>query len=75
MLIKKIAFTRQLCTFYFDATFAHLKNIVAQKTTVLITDEHIFAAHKKSSRDGILLFLTVAKNIKCRQPPTLLYNN
>ncbi|HYO22011.1 MAG TPA: 3-dehydroquinate synthase family protein, partial [Flavisolibacter sp.] len=44
---KKVAFSRQATTFYFDAAFSGLKTIVPQKTSMLITDEHVFAAHKK----------------------------
>jgi 3-dehydroquinate synthase len=47
MQVKKVSFSRQTTTFYFDAAFAHLKKLCQQKTTVLITDENIFAAQKK----------------------------
>ena len=48
MQVKKVSFSRQTTSFYFDAAFAGLKKIVPQKTTVVITDEHVFAAHQKS---------------------------
>ena len=44
---KKVAFSKQATAFYFHAAFLQLKKIVLQQTTVLITDEHLFAAHKK----------------------------
>jgi 3-dehydroquinate synthase len=47
MQVRKVSFSRQATAFYFDASFAHLKKIVPQKTAVLVTDEHVFAAHKK----------------------------
>lgn len=47
MQVRKVSFSRQATTFYFDASFAHLKKIVPQKTAVLVADEHVFAAHKK----------------------------
>ena len=47
MQLKKISFSRQTTAFYFGAAFSHLKKIVPQKTTVVVTDEHVFAAHKK----------------------------
>ncbi|HUC79909.1 MAG TPA: 3-dehydroquinate synthase [Flavisolibacter sp.] len=47
MQVRKVSFSRQATTFYFDASFSGLKKIVPQKTTVLVTDEHVFAAHQK----------------------------
>jgi len=47
MHAKKIQFSRQATTFYFDAAFSGLKKLVPQKTSVLVTDEHVFAAHPK----------------------------
>lgn len=47
MQVKKIRFSRQTTAFYFDASFAQLKKLAPQKTTVLLTDEYVFAAHKK----------------------------
>ena len=47
MQVKKVSFSRQATSFYFDASFMHLKKLCPQKTTVVLTDEHVFAAHKK----------------------------
>lgn len=47
MRVKKVQFSRQATAFYFDAAFSKLKEIVPQKTTVLLTDEHVAAAHPK----------------------------
>jgi 3-dehydroquinate synthase len=47
MQVKKVQFSTQATTFYFDATFSTLKSVVPQKNTVLITDEHLVAAHPK----------------------------
>jgi 3-dehydroquinate synthase len=47
MQVRKVSFSRQATGFYFDARFAQLKKIVPQKTTVIVTDEHVFAAHQK----------------------------
>ena len=47
MQVRKVSFSRQATTFYFDASFSGLKKIVPQKTTVFVTDEHVFAAHQK----------------------------
>ena len=45
MQVKQVQFSRQVTQFYFDTTFSQLKKIVPQKNTVLITDEHLAAAH------------------------------
>lgn len=47
MQAKKVQFSRQATTFHFGAAFSKLKELAPQKTTVLLTDEHVFAAHKK----------------------------
>ena len=45
MQVKKVQFSRQATAFYFDTAFSKLKEIVSQKTTVVITDEQVAAAH------------------------------
>ncbi len=47
MQTRKVSFSRQVTNFYFGASFSGIKNLSSQKTTVLITDENVFAAHKK----------------------------
>jgi 3-dehydroquinate synthase len=47
MQVKKVPFSRQATTFYFDSAFSQLKKIAPQNTTVLITDEHLASAHPK----------------------------
>src|SRR5918993_1290542 len=64
MQIKKISFSRQTTAFYFGAAFSHLKKIVPQKTTVVITDEHVFAAHKKLLKGCNLIVLKAGEEYK-----------
>jgi 3-dehydroquinate synthase len=47
MQVKKVQFSKAATAFYFEANFSHLRKLVSRETAVLITDEHIFAAHKK----------------------------
>lgn len=47
MTEKKIQFSRQKVSLYFDASFGQLKDLVPKKDTVLITDEHLFQLHGK----------------------------
>jgi 3-dehydroquinate synthase len=40
-------FSGKTTTYYFDADFPYLEKLVAKDRAVLITDEHVFAAHRK----------------------------
>ncbi len=40
-------FSTSSTAFYFDGSFDHLKEIVDQKHSILVTDENVFDAHKK----------------------------
>ncbi|RYZ28422.1 MAG: 3-dehydroquinate synthase [Chitinophagaceae bacterium] len=64
MQIKKVSFSRQATSFYFDAAFSHLKKIVPQKTTVVITDEHVFAAHQKQLNQWNTIVLKAGEEYK-----------
>jgi len=64
MQLKKISFSRQTTAFYFGAAFSHLKKIVPQKTTVVVTDEHVFAAHKKLLKGWNLIVLKAGEEYK-----------
>ncbi|MEP7257933.1 MAG: 3-dehydroquinate synthase [Flavitalea sp.] len=48
---KKYAFSRQTTTYYFDAPFTQLAKLADPAHTVLVTDEHLFAKHKKKFSD------------------------
>jgi 3-dehydroquinate synthase len=64
MQVKKVSFSRQATSFYFDTAVAHLKKIAAQKTTVVITDEHVFAAHQKSLKSWNTIILKAGEEYK-----------
>src|SRR5829696_1736456 len=64
MQVKKVSFSRQSTSFYFDANFSHLKKLVPQKTTVLITDEHVFAAHQKALKAWNTIVLQAGEEYK-----------
>lgn len=44
---KKIQFSSQKVSFFFNNSFSQLKEIVPQKKAILITDRHIFDLHEK----------------------------
>src|SRR5688572_6860326 len=64
MQVKKATFSKQVTTFYFDANFSHLKKIVPQSTTVLVTDENIFAAYKKQFKGWNTIVLNEGEEYK-----------
>ena len=64
MQVKKATFSRQTTSFYFDASFAHLKKVVQPKHTVVITDEHVFAAHQKQLKGWNVIALKAGEEYK-----------
>jgi 3-dehydroquinate synthase len=64
MQIKKVQFSRQATEFYFDADFSQLKKLVPEKTAVLITDEHLAAAHKKHFKGWNTIVLKAGEEYK-----------
>ncbi|HEU4901676.1 MAG TPA: 3-dehydroquinate synthase [Flavisolibacter sp.] len=64
MQVKKVQFSRQATAFYFDTSFSQLKKIVPQKTTVLITDEHLVAAHPKLFKGWNVIVLKAGEEFK-----------
>ncbi len=47
MTKKHILFSSSATTFYFDASFGYLETLTSKDSTILLTDEHIFAKNKK----------------------------
>ncbi len=47
MTKKRIQFSSSATTFYFNASFEYLETMTSKDSTVLLTDENVFAKHKK----------------------------
>lgn len=47
MIKKQFSFSSSTVDYYFDAGFAHLDKLVSRNAAAIITDEHVFAAHRK----------------------------
>lgn len=47
MTRKKIDYTNASTIFYFDASFEYLEKITSKESTIILTDENIFAKNKK----------------------------
>ena len=61
---KKFAFSRQSVDYFFDASFADLKEIVSPKKAVVITDENIFSAHQKKFKGWDTIVLKAGEQYK-----------
>lgn len=57
-------FSNSSTGFYFDGDFSHLKTIVDQKRTVLITDENVFDAHSKKFKGWNTIVLKAGEDFK-----------
>jgi 3-dehydroquinate synthase len=64
MITRKIKFSTQATAYYFNASFSALKNLVPQKTTVLITDENIFSVHQKRFKGWNTIVLKAGEEYK-----------
>ena len=64
MQVKKVQFSRQATTFYFDSAFGQLKKVVPQKTSVIVTDEHLAAAHPKLFKGWNTIVLKAGEEYK-----------
>ena len=53
--------------FYFAGSISHLKEIVEQKTSVIITDENVFTAHQKKFRNRNTIVLKAGEEYKIQQ--------
>lgn len=64
MTEKKIQFSRQKVSYFFDASFSLLKEIVPQKKTILLTDQHIFDLHQKKFKGWQTIVLKAGEQYK-----------
>ena len=64
MQTKKFDFSRQSVQYYFDASFGDLKSIAPQAKTIVITDEHLFAAHAKKFKGWKTIVLKSGEEYK-----------
>lgn len=64
---KKVSFPGKDVTYYFDASFDQLLKIVGKEKAVLITDEHVFAGHKKKFKGWNVIVLKPGEAFKVQQ--------
>lgn len=64
---KTVPFPGKDVTYYLDASFDQLPAIVTKDKTVLVTDEHVFAAHKKKFKGWNTIVLKPGEAYKVQQ--------
>lgn len=64
---KTISFSSKQTTFYFDAQFAYLDKLVSKEHAVIITDEHVFNAHRKKLIGWNTIVLKPGEQYKVQQ--------
>lgn len=69
MVMKKkaISFPGKTVHYYFDTSFDHLQKMVDKEKVVLITDEHVFSAHKKKFKGWNTIVLKPGEAYKVQQ--------
>src|SRR5215210_1952090 len=63
-MVKKISLGSKVTSFHFDGRFADLKKLCPAATTVLLTDENIFAAHKKHFKGWTTIVIEAGEEYK-----------
>lgn len=67
MFTKKIQFSLKTTSFYFDADFLLLDKLVSREHAIIITDEHVFDAHKKKLKGWNTIVLKPGEQYKVQQ--------
>ncbi|TAH12055.1 MAG: 3-dehydroquinate synthase [Sphingobacteriia bacterium] len=67
MVTKKIQFSGKSTSFYFDADFLLLDKLVSREQAIIITDEHVFEAHKKKLKGWNTIVLKPGEQFKVQQ--------
>lgn len=64
---KTISFSTRQTAFYFDTEFSHLEKMVSKEKAVIITDEHLFDAHKRKLKGWNTIVLKPGEQFKVQQ--------
>lgn len=67
MVTKSIQFSTKASKFYFDANFSYLEKLVTKEKTIVITDDHVFAAHKSKLKNWNTIVLKPGEQYKVQQ--------
>ena len=71
---KIISFSSKQTAFYFDADFSYLEKLVSKEKAVILTDEHIYKAHKKKFKDWKTIVIKAGERYKVQQTVDTVIN-
>ncbi|HCL06461.1 MAG TPA: 3-dehydroquinate synthase, partial [Chitinophagaceae bacterium] len=69
---RSFQFSSKTVQYYFDASFDQLEKIAGKDKAVLVTDEHVFAAHKKKFKVWNTIVLKPGEAYKVQQTVDVL---
>jgi 3-dehydroquinate synthase len=61
---KSFKFSSATVDYFFDADFSHIEKLAPKETAVIITDEHVFAKHKKKFKGWNTIVLKPGEEYK-----------
>src|SRR6478609_885898 len=64
---KKYQFSTAAVSYYFDADFSYIEKLAPKEPAIIITDEHVFAAHKKKFKGWNTIILKPGEQYKVQQ--------
>ena len=64
MIKKSFSFSSADVTYYIDADFAYLENLVSKDEAVIITDQNVFAKHQKKFKGWKLIVIEAGEQFK-----------
>ncbi len=74
MSTRTIRFSSRSTQFYFDSNFALLEKKVSKENAVLVTDDHVFAAHKTKFKGWNTIVLKPGEQYKVQQTVDVVIN-
>ena len=64
---KVFTFSKASVEYFFDADFSHIEKLAPKETAIIITDEHVFAKHKKKFKGWNTIVLKPGEEYKVQQ--------
>jgi 3-dehydroquinate synthase len=64
---KRFSFSNSTVDYYFNADFSYLEKLVHKNNAVIVTDEHVYAAHKKKLKGWNTIILKPGEEYKVQQ--------
>ncbi len=64
---KVFTFSNSTVNYYFNADFSYLEKITSKEHAVIVTDEHVFAAHRKKFKGWSTVILKPGEQYKVQQ--------